>query len=80
MPGNVAGWARLESAKRQLFYSLARLGLQSVDDGAAPDPGPRYAFLADWPGGEPVLTGHAGGTITINVAEADDAQRLSRAA
>ena len=77
LPGNVAGWARLESAKRQLFYSLARLGLQSVDDGAAPDPGPRYAFLADWPGGEPVLTGHAGGTITINVAEADDAQRLS---
>ncbi len=75
---NVAGWSLLEGAKRQLFYTLARLGLQSVDDGPLPDPGPRYAFLADWPNGDPVLTGHSHGTITVNVAEANNAERTRR--
>lgn len=75
---NVAGWSLLEAAKRQLFYTLARLGLQSVDDGLLPDPGPRYAFLADWPDGDPVMTGHANGTITVNVAEANNAERIRR--
>ncbi len=75
---NVAGWSLLEGAKRQLFYTLARLGLQSVDDSALPDPGPRYAFLADWPNGDPVMTGHSNGIVTINVAEANNAERIRR--
>ena len=75
---NVAAWSQLEGAKRQLFYTLAQLGLQSVNDGPRPDPGPRYAFLADWPNGDPVMTGHANGTITINLAEANNAERIKR--
>lgn len=75
---NVAAWSQLEGAKRQMFYTLARLGLQSVKDGPLPDPGPRYAFLADWPNGDPVMTGHANGTITVNLAEANNAERVRR--
>lgn len=75
---NVAAWSQMESAKRQLFYTLARLGMQSVDDSPLPDPGPRYAFLADWPNGDPVMTGHADGTITVNLAEANNAERIKR--
>jgi hypothetical protein len=36
-----------------------------------------FEFLADQPG-QPVLTGHAQGVITLNVAEADDAERVKR--
>ena len=75
---NVAAWSQLEGVKRQIFYTLARLGLQSVDDGPLPDPGPRYAFLTDWPNGDPVMTGHANGTITVNLAEANNTERNKR--
>lgn len=75
---NVASWSQLEFAKRQLFYTLALLRLQSVDDTPLPDPGPRYAFLADWSDAHPVMTGHANGTITVNIAEANDAERVRR--
>ena len=70
-------WVRIEAAKRQLFYTLARLGLQATSD-AAPDSGPTYAFLADQPGQPAVVTGHHSGTITLNVAEADDVERARR--
>ncbi|CAB5687964.1 Uncharacterized protein conserved in bacteria (DUF2248) [Delftia tsuruhatensis] len=73
-PSNALRWTRIESAKRQLFYTLARLGL-------APRPGeegPRFELLADLPGQTPVMTGHANGTITLNVVEADDAERARR--
>jgi len=70
-------WIRIEAAKRQLFYTLVRLGLQSTTD-AAPGSGPTYAFLADQPGAPAIVTGHEGGTITLNVAEADDAERARR--
>ncbi|WP_243019376.1 zinc-binding metallopeptidase family protein [Simplicispira sedimenti] len=71
-------WARIEAAKRQLFYTLARLGLQGTADNAAAQASPRYALLADQPGGPAILTGHQGGTITLNVAEADDVERARR--
>jgi hypothetical protein len=35
-------------------------------------------FLADVPGEAPVMTGHANGVITLNLAEADDAERERR--
>lgn len=73
-PGNTGRWMQIEAAKRQLFYTLARLGL-----GPAPGrAGPVFEFLADLPGGPAVLTGHHGGTITLNVAEADDDERARR--
>ena len=61
------------AAKRQLFYTLARLGLEPGRAGH-----PVFEFRADWPGGPQVLTGHQGGTITLNVAEADDDERARR--
>jgi len=74
VPGNLVRWQRVEAAKRQLFYTLARLGLEPVPGRS----GPVFEFLADWPGGPAVLTGHLGGTITLNVAEADDDERARR--
>ncbi len=71
-------WARIEAAKRQLFYTLARLGLQGTADNADVQASPRYALLADQPGEPTILTGHQGGTITLNVAEADDVERARR--
>jgi hypothetical protein len=73
-PANLGRWKQIESAKRQLFYTLARLGLEPAPGRA----GPVFEFLADWPGGPPILTGHHGGTITLNVAEADDGERAQR--
>ena len=77
-PDNRQRWYRIEVAKRRLFYTLARLGLLSP----APEPagsadGPVFEFLEDRPG-QPVMTGHANGLITINVAEADDDERVAR--
>ncbi len=70
-------WYRIEVAKRRLFYTLAKLALVAVDPPNGRRDGPLFEFLADVPGRQ-VLTGHAGGVITLNVAEADDAERVRR--
>jgi hypothetical protein len=77
VPGNGERWYQVEVAKRRLFYTLGKLGLvaKCPPDGEAD--GPVFEFLADLPG-QPVMTGHSGGVITINVAEADDAERAKR--
>ena len=67
-------WIRIETAKRRLLYTLLRLGLAD----ARGSEGPVYQFLADLPDAPPVLTGHANGVITLNVAEADDDERARR--
>ncbi len=72
-PSNHERWYRIENAKRRLYYTLARLGL--ADETAE---SPRYEFLADLPGGPPVMTGHNEGLITLNIAEADDDERAKR--
>ena len=64
-PGNLRRWKQIEAAKRQLFYTLARLGLEPSPGGS----GPVFEFLADLPGGPPVMTGHLGGTITLNTSQ-----------
>ncbi|WP_100409419.1 putative zinc-binding metallopeptidase [Acidovorax sp. 69] len=71
---NLGRWMQIETAKRRLFYSLARLGLEPAPGRV----GPVFEFLAEVPGGPPVLTGHHSGTITLNVAEADDDERARR--
>ena len=43
-----------------------------------PEHGLAFEFLADGPDGARILTGHKSGVITINVAEADDAEREKR--
>jgi len=64
----------MEAAKRRLLYTVDQL---AIPYGLAPDdPLPlRFEFLADPPHGPPISTGHANGTITINVAEADPVER-----
>nr|WP_296752117.1 putative zinc-binding peptidase [Thioalkalivibrio sp.] len=78
VPKNVTLWQRLEVEKRRLVYSLLRLGLPIQPKHENPA-GLAFDFLAD---SEPafnetgkVLTGHADGLITINIAEADPATR-----
>ena len=67
-------WGRLEAAKRRLLYSLWELGLQPVSKHAAPETGLGFRFLQDLPN-KRVITGHANGVITLNIAEADPAFR-----
>ena len=74
--GNAALWQRLEDQKRRLIYALLRLGLPVAPRDSDPA-GLAFDFLADPPAGfsERVLTGHADGLITLNIAEADPAAR-----
>ena len=77
-PDNLRLWQRLEEEKRRLIYAALRLGLPVAPQGSAPE-GLAFDFLADQPpsfneNGR-VLTGHAGGLITLNIAEADPALR-----
>ena len=77
VPENRARWHRAEIAKRRLVYTIRRLDLPTDGDGSAAHPPLRVRLLADG-AGEPVLTGHLNGAITINIAEADDAERERR--
>ena len=78
VPGHLAAWYRLEVAKRRLLYTLLTLGLPFGGDGDD-RPGIAFRFMSDaLPGDPPVTTGHADGVITLNVAEADDAERERR--
>ena len=79
-PGNKEAWYRLEVAKRRLVYSLLDLALPLKSKAEDPEHGLAFEFLAssDVPDASPVLTGHDKGVITINVAEADDAEREKR--
>lgn len=79
VPGTIDAWARLELAKRRVVYTLKNLGLPITPRTDGNGIGLEFHFLADDPaGGAPVLTGHASGTITVNIAEADDAERERR--
>ncbi|MBB5221404.1 hypothetical protein HNP73_001325 [Amaricoccus macauensis] len=71
-------WREIEVAKRRLVYALRRLRLPipSRAEGAAH--GLAFDFLADSDPSAPVLTGHDDGLITLNIAEADPAERERR--
>jgi hypothetical protein len=81
-PGRREAWYELEVAKRRLVYSLMALGLPIVSKTDDPQNGLAFEFLSDPEPADPnspkVLTGHADGVITVNVAEADDAEREKR--
>ena len=68
-------WKNMEVAKHRLIYSLLRLHLpfKAVREGKEEDI--VFDFMADTPAGEKVMTGHDNGIITINIAEADEAER-----
>jgi hypothetical protein len=74
-PSARAAWIRLEVAKRRLIYTLQQLELPLIARGPDTPRGLAFAFKQDEPDGRKVITGHADGLITINLAEADDAAR-----
>jgi len=79
-PGHREAWYKLEVAKRRLVYTLLMLRLPVANKIDDPQGGLAFDFLADSgaPGDAKVLTGHADGRITINLAEAYDAEREKR--
>jgi hypothetical protein len=78
--GNREQWFRLEAAKRRLLYTLLLLRLPLVTRMEDPEGGLAFEFKSDagMPPAESVLTGHDNGVITLNLAEADDAERERR--
>ena len=71
-------WQQMEFAKHRLFYTLMALKLPlatRVDD---PEEGLMFEFKEDESEDKKVLTGHEHGDITINIVEADDAERERR--
>ncbi len=77
-PENLEHWRKIEFAKHRLFYSLLRLGLPLATRKEDPN-GLAFDFLSNpadaCAGHAPIMTGHASGLITLNVAEADDPER-----
>ncbi len=78
----MARYRKMEMAKHHLFYTMIKLKLplkNRIDD---PQGGLAFDFLSDQVDANgnvtAVLTGHDEGLITINVAEADDAEREKR--
>ena len=78
--GHKDAWYRLEVAKRRLVYTLLDLRLPLASFAEDAEDGLAFDFMADPedPSAPRVLTGHNQGVITINVAEADDAERERR--
>ena len=75
-PQNLEHWKRIEIAKHRLVYSLLRLNLPlqaKLHDG---DSGVAFDFLADVSRDNRVFTGHDNGVITLNIEEADEAERV----
>lgn len=70
IPENHTRWAEMEKAKRRLVFTLSALGLPLVPKSEDTERGLAFDIKADTPG-DRVLTGHAEGLITLNLAEAD---------
>jgi hypothetical protein len=77
VPGNAEKWRTIECAKRRLVYALLRLRLPLTSRHEDEDRGLAFDFLADTKDAA-VMTGHDDGLITINIAEADSAERERR--
>jgi hypothetical protein len=67
-PAGLAAWAAVEAAKRMLVFQLDQLGLPLTGT-----PALVFDLLSSAAG--PVTTGHADGTITIDLAEGADPHR-----
>jgi hypothetical protein len=79
---NLPRWRKIELAKRYLFRSLMRWRLPMPTRAEDPQRGLAFDLVGDIFRAdgtiEPILTGHDEGVITINIAEADDAEREKR--
>lgn len=82
VPGHREAWYAMEVAKRRLVYSLLAFNLPLTPKTEDPQRGLAFRFLADAnataAASSPILTGYANGVITINLAEATDAEREKR--
>ena len=74
-PRNAARVRELESAKRRVLFNLHCVDLPVMPWSDDPQRGMAFDFLESLEGAPPVMTGHASGVITLNVAEADDDYR-----
>ena len=79
-PENLLLWRQMEFAKHRLFYTLLALQLPLTTRAEDPKEGLMFDFKEDESPTQKVLTGHDLGDITINIAEADDAERERRRA
>jgi hypothetical protein len=70
-------WKVIELAKHRLIYALLNWNLPFSNKIEDPTKGLAFVFKSDqdMPNGQRVLTGHANGVITLNIAEADDVER-----
>ena len=73
--GNPGYWRAVEISKRRLISQLLGLGLPIVSKAEDPRNGLAFDLLRSPAAGPQVMTGHAGGLITINIEEADDLKR-----
>lgn len=78
VPEHAGWWHRIEQAKRRMVSSLLALCLPIVPRSEDPQRGLAFDILVSPPGSPPVVTGHAGGVITLDACEADDATREHR--
>jgi hypothetical protein len=77
-PAHAEQWREIEVAKRRMVYALDRFGLPIPSRADGVPNGLAYDFLAEADPSAPVLTGHDDGLITLNIAEADPAEREKR--
>ena len=75
---NLEAWQQLEAAKRRMIYTLLRLKISTEGVYNQNRPPLRFRFMTDAVDGQPVMMGHDNGVITINIAEADPAERERR--
>ncbi|KEO72988.1 zinc-binding metallopeptidase family protein [Anditalea andensis] len=77
IPEHLDRWKTIEQAKHRLMYALLKWSLPVKSKILDPDNGLAFDFKSDeyLPEGQRVMTGHASGLITMNIAEADDVER-----
>jgi len=82
IPANTVHWRKIELAKRYVFRSLMRWRLRAPNRIEDPKGGLAFDLLSDTLASDGsvknVQTGHEDGVITLNIAEADDAERELR--
>jgi len=76
-PEYVARWQAIEVAKHRLVFSLLQMKLPVFGKVVDQEKGLSFDFVADEneDKSQRILTGHANGLITLNIAEADDIER-----
>ena len=77
-PDQQQAWQDMEQAKHRLMYSLLRLKLPLQPKTHAPEKGLAFDFIdpsQPLPAGAQATTGHAQGQVTINMSEANPAER-----